>query len=178
MGKDVLRADPVLGYTLFTTVGDASAIPCLQLDRREPALGERIYIPEHPWGGPKQLAIQSDLDGGLCKVDALPATPTPATTEIGFLCDTSDGSLGAPVLSGATHRVVGINHRGACPNAAVRVDLIWPQIAGVADACSNGFACQPAGGAHCDCNGVCSLKERRYVAHGGICADCWDEPNP
>ncbi len=27
-------------------------------------------------------------------------------------------------------------------------------------------------GGRCDCNGVCSYKERRYVNRGGLCPDC------
>lgn len=178
-GSEVLRADPLLDYTLFSTVGDATAIPCLQLDRRQPALGERIFIPQHPWGAPKQLAIWSDLDiGGFCVVDPIPANLVQPTQEIGFLCDTAEGSLGAPVVSGATHRVVGINHVGRCPNMASRMDLIWPQISAVAGACSNGFACQPVSGDRCDCNGTCSSKETRYIQRGGMCSDCWEEPGP
>jgi len=182
LGAAVLRADPTLDYTFFTTSGDSSGIPCLQLDRRAPAIGERVYIPQHPWGGPKKIAIWSDLDaGGLCAVDPIPWSNSnliPQTSEIGYFCDTSEGSLGAPVLSGATQRVIGINHLGRCPNSASRMDLIWPQIAGLVDTCSFGFACQPVGGDRCNCDGACSLKETRYIEHGGMCADCWEEPSP
>jgi len=181
-GGEVLRADPILDYTLFTTLGDASAVPCLQLDRRQPALGERLYVPQYPWGAPLKIAIWSDSDaGGWCSVVPIPwvaGNLAPQTSQIGYFCDTAEGSLGAPVLSGSTHRVVGIHHIGLCPNAASRMDLIWPQIAGLADDCSNGFACEPVSGDRCNCDGACSGKERRYIERGGLCADCWEEPAP
>jgi len=169
-------------YTLFTTLGDASAVPCLQLDRRQPALGERLYVPQYPWGAPLKIAIWSDSDaGGWCSVVPIPwvaGNLAPQTSQIGYFCDTAEGSLGAPVLSGSTHRVVGIHHIGLCPNAASRMDLIWPQIAGLADDCSNGYACEPVSGDRCNCDGACSGKERRYIDRGGLCADCWEEPAP
>ena len=182
VGDTVLRADPELDYTLFTTVGDSGGVPCLQLDRRQPELGERLYVPQYPWGAPLKVAIWSDLDpGGLCSAVTIPwsnGNLVPETDQIGYWCDTAEGSLGAPVLSGATHRVVGIHHLGLCPNAASRMDLIWPQIAGLADHCSVGFPCQPVSGERCSCDGVCSLKEQRYIERGGQCADCWEEPSP
>ena len=174
-GRSALAADTNAGldYVLFDTIGDSSAIPCLQLDPRPPALGERIYIPHHPDGGIARLSIESDLDaGGLCQVDPLGVGGPDARTDFGFMCDTGNGSLGAPVISALTGRVVGISHWGACPNAASRMDQIVPQIASLLGGCSDGVPCSLVHGGRCDCNAVCSARERRYVNHGGVCPDC------
>lgn len=180
-----LSSDPFSGldYNLFTVTGTAPEVPCLQLDPRAPALGERIYIPQHPNGGPKTIAIASDADaGGMCQIDPIVGdTPSP-DTDIGFLCDTTDDSLGAPVISAQTGRVVGISHWGACPNTATRMDQILPRIAPLLDKCSFERACTLVSGGRCDCNGICSDREWRYSNHvarrignEAWCADC---PSP
>jgi hypothetical protein len=147
MGSQMLKTDATLDYTLFTTAGDASAIPCLELDNRLPAVGERIYIPGHPSGGVKKLSIASDMDaGGLCAVDAAPYPGNSSNSDVAYYCDTTNGSSGSPVLSGDTNKVVSLHHFGGCLNSGARMDLIVPQISSLLGACSGGGGGSPVCG--------------------------------
>ncbi len=140
-GRDLLRTDFTLDYTLFTTLGDSSPIPCLQIDPRLPPAGERIYIAGHPSAGPKKLSIESthpENPTGLCEVDASPYPGRDPTSDVGYYCDTTNGSSGSPVLSGDTHKVVAIHHFGGCLNSGARMDRIFQQISDVLDACTAG----------------------------------------
>ena len=141
MGSSMLATNSLYDYTLFTTTGNSSAIPCLELDNRLPPNGERIYIPGHPSGGPKKLSIESTHASnptGLCEVDASPYSGNGADTDVGYYCDTTNGSSGSPVLSGDTHKVVALHHFGGCLNSGGRIDRIYSQISGLLDACSGG----------------------------------------
>lgn len=158
MGSSMLRTDGLYDYTLFTTTGNSSSIPCLELDNRLPPVGERIYIAGHPSGGVKKLSIDSDLNGGgLCLVDAAPHPGNGADTDVGYYCDTTNGSSGSPVLSGSTHKVVALHHFGGCLNSGGRIDRIYGQISSLLDSCAG------VGGGTCgngtieggeDCDGV------------------------
>ncbi|MCU0223919.1 MAG: trypsin-like peptidase domain-containing protein [Acidobacteria bacterium] len=169
MGSQLLKTDYTLDYTLFTTTGDASSIPCLALDPRLPPVGERIYIAGHPNGGPKKLSIESDQNsGGLCKVDASPYSGRDATSDIGYYCDTIGGSSGSPVLSATNHKVVGLHHYGGCLNSGVRVDRIYPQISSLLGSCEGGGG---GGGETCG-NGTCGVGENKCKCP----ADCGTPP--
>ena len=139
MGSQMLKTDPTYDYTLFTTSGSSASIPCLELDPRLPPVGERIYIAGHPAGGVKKLSIESDRNaGGLCAVDAAPYPGNGADTDVGYFCDTTNGSSGSPVLSGETHKVVALHHFGGCLNSGGRIDRIYGQISGQLDSCAGG----------------------------------------
>jgi hypothetical protein len=148
MGSQLLRSSGPLDFTLFTTIGDSSSAPCLQLDPRLPPVGERIYLAGHPLAQPKKLTIASDRNpGGVCQVDASPYPGLTPTSDVGYLCDTEGGASGSPVLSGATHTVVALHHFGACHipgyyNSGVRMDLICRQLAGALGTC--GGQCGPS----------------------------------
>jgi lysyl endopeptidase len=176
-GLNVVAADPDLDYVLFTTMGPTESVPCLELDRHQAHVGERVYIPHHPTGVSQKLSIESDVDpSGFCTVlDPAAANPyTTRHTEVSHHCDTGHGSLGAPVISGETGKVLGIQHLGNCPtaNSAVRSDLIYKKISRVLHSCSIAPYCEIVNGGKCDCDGICSSKEQKFVNGGGVCYDC------
>ena len=149
LGNALNKTDAVLDYTLFTTTGNSSSVPCATLENRLPSVGERIYVAGHPNAGPKKLSIDSDLDpGGKCTVRAAPCAGNSATSDVCYYCDTIGGSSGSPVFSGNTNQVVALHHFGGCYNSGGRMDLIYPQISGLLGTCSGG-----GGGAVCG-NGV------------------------
>jgi hypothetical protein len=136
LGGTLVKTDLLLDYTLFTSVGDSSPVPCLELEDRLGSLNERIYIPSHPSGSPKTISLASthpQNPSGFCEVDESPLISL--DSDIGYYCDTSDGSSGSPVISGLTHKVIALHHYGGCLNSGVRMDRIVPQIAGLLDAC-------------------------------------------
>lgn len=132
-GDQFLATDDKLDFSLFT-VDDFEAIQpfgYLEFDDRRPDAGEEIYIPQHPGGNAKQIAMTSDVDRGAnCKVDDPNFEGYGPGTDVSYFCDTEGGSSGSPVLSRRTHKVVALHHFGGCPNSGVRVDLIQKKLAG------------------------------------------------
>ncbi|MEV6523536.1 serine protease [Longispora sp. NPDC051575] len=131
-GDQFLATDDKLDFTLFS-VGEFEEIQSfgyLEFDDRRPDAGEEIYIPQHPGGQTKQIAMTSDADGANCKVDDPNFEGYGPGTDVSYFCDTEGGSSGSPVLSRRTHKVVALHHFGGCPNSGVRVDLIQKKIAG------------------------------------------------
>jgi hypothetical protein len=166
MGSSLVSTDYTLDYTLMTTSGDSSSIPCLNIDDRLAPEGERMYIAGHPSAGPKKLSIESDMNaGGLCFVDNSPHPGRDSTSDIGYYCDTTNGSSGSPVLSGDTHNVIAIHHYGGCLNSGVRMDRILNDIGNKLDTCEGG------GGGECG-DGTCDPGENECNCPG----DCGDPP--
>lgn len=135
-GAELLKTDYALDYSLFT-VNDFAQIAGfghLGLEVRPPSLGELIYIPQHGAGNPKELAIESDQNsGGLCQIDVAVTNGRATDSDTGYYCDTIGGSSGSPVLAAASNRVLALHHFGGCENQGVRIDKIWPQVAGYFD---------------------------------------------
>jgi len=177
MGQTLVRTDYTLDYTLMTTQGNSGSIPCLEIDDRLIPAGERLYIAHHPSGGVKKLSIVSTHASnptGLCEADASPYSGRAANTDVGYYCDTTNGSSGSPVLSGNTHKVVAIHHFGGCLNSGVRMDLIMDQIRNDLDTCAGGGGgecgdgtCDP-GENECNCALDCGSPEPDEF---GMCTD-------
>ncbi|NQY05516.1 MAG: trypsin-like peptidase domain-containing protein [Flavobacteriaceae bacterium] len=77
--------------------------------------GERIYIPQHPGGRRKEIAVLTDTDplpGGFAQVSSS------SNARVEYLCDTEGGSSGSPVLRFADNLVVSIHNTGGCPNGS------------------------------------------------------------
>jgi len=165
-GQNLVATDYTLDYTLMTTTGDSSGIPCLTLAPRQAANGDQIYIAHHPSAGVKKLSIESDLNtGGVCRVDNNAVFGRAAGSDIGYYCDTTNGSSGSPVLDYNTNEVIALHHFGGCLNSGARSDLIVNQIGGQIDSCTGG------GGAECG-NGICEPGESECSCP----ADCGPAP--
>ncbi|CCQ11019.1 Cold-active serine alkaline protease [Pseudoalteromonas luteoviolacea B = ATCC 29581] len=131
-GNTLLKTDYTLDYTLFTINDFAKAAPFgyFGLDVRDATQGERIYIPQHGSGNPKELSIESDQDSnGLCSVNQANANGRGTGTDLGYYCDTIGGSSGSPVLAAQTNKVIALHHLGGCTNKGAKISLIWPQVA-------------------------------------------------
>ncbi|MEW5806819.1 MAG: trypsin-like peptidase domain-containing protein [Acidobacteriota bacterium] len=136
-GNQFQQDDYTLDYCLFTISGDTSNWGWLAIDERLPSVGERIYIPQHAGGEPKQFGIEDDMNSsGYCEVDAAPYNGRGVDTDVAYYCDTRGGSSGSPVLSWQTHKAIAIHHFGGCLNSGVRMDLIWPQISSLVASCT------------------------------------------
>ncbi len=166
LGNALVSTDFTLDYTLMTTTGDASSIPCLALDDRLAPAGEPIYIAGHPSAGPKKLSIDSDIDGGHCQVDRSPYNGNGSGTDLAYYCDTTNGSSGSPVISEVTQKVVALHHFGGCLNSGARSDLILGKLGNELDACSGG-----GGGGTCG-DGTCDPGETSCSCP----ADCGSSP--
>ena len=131
-GKEFFKTDYTLDYTLFS-VNDFANIEqfgYLGLDVRNAQQSERIYIPQHGSGNPKELSIESDQDtNGLCQVNAPSTNGRGSNTDIGYYCDTIGGSSGSPVVAASSNRVIALHHLGGCYNKGAKISKIWPQVA-------------------------------------------------
>ena len=125
-GSAVMKTSAPLDYTLFSVTNFSliQGFGFLSLDLRDAVQGERIYIPQHGQGTPKQLAITSDQNtSGMCSID-VPLNGV----NTGYKCDTIGGSSGSPVLAASANKVIALHHLGGCPNEGVLMNKIWAEI--------------------------------------------------
>ena len=136
-GATFVQDDAGLDYALlrFDSDDPAASYGYLQIDDRQAVVGEQIYIPQHPAGRAKELAIESTAasDGGLCKVTTITAAPCSGSgyNDVGYYCDTEGGSSGSPVLARSSHKVIALHHCALCPNRGVPIHLVWDQVSGL-----------------------------------------------
>jgi hypothetical protein len=158
-GGTLIAVDSGLDYALVlpdTSTGGGTdlnaAYGYMQLRDTGPTLGERLYVPQHPAGWGKRLAMESShaLDtSGFVEVQSLtePACQAggPTNGETGYYGDTQGGSSGSPVLAYSDDRVVALHHcRGgaACtgtggdPNRGVPIDLVIDDLGASLPACA------------------------------------------
>jgi serine protease len=130
-GKDLLKTDYNLDYSLFS-VNDFNTISSFGnygLETRVPTFGELIYIAQHGAGNPKELSIVSDQNsGGLCQIDVATTNGRGTNSDTGYLCDTTGGSSGSPVIAASSNKVIALHHFGGCENQGVQINQIWPQV--------------------------------------------------
>jgi hypothetical protein len=121
-----------LDYTMFSVknFNSIKRFGYLRPDIRAPRAGEKLYIPQHPGGNPTKIAIdQPESREGNCQVDDPSYHGYSDGTDLSYYCDTEGGSSGSPVLSRDTNKVIGLHHFGGCHNSAVRIDLIYQELA-------------------------------------------------
>ena len=131
-----IQDSPVSGgydYALLH-ITDTSAIDSfgyLWLDVSTPEDDERISIPQHPSGAPKQFAVyDTEQVSGYCEVE----TGIYNSTESMYTCDTEGGSSGSPVISYETNEVFILHHATnglAYPftaNFGIRIEEFWSEI--------------------------------------------------
>lgn len=130
-GLTLLAVDETLDFALFSVSNfqDIAPFGYLGLDVRQGSKGEKIYIPQHGYGQPKQLALESDMNlSGLCEIDDENHNGYGVATDLGYFCDTVASSSGSPVIVAASGRVIALHHLGGCVNSGAKMSLIWPQV--------------------------------------------------
>lgn len=130
-GETMFSTDAGLDYTLYSVQNfdSISQFGTLYMEERAPAAGERIYIPGHGDASPKRLSIVEEEGGSECNIQDTSLD----SVNIGYMCDTSGGNSGSPVIAGDTNKVIALHHWGGCLNGGVRMDKIYPEIAGDID---------------------------------------------
>ena len=127
-GRQFLTTNGPFDLTLFSinNPNRVAEMGYLAIDTRRIQNGHTIYIPQHPGGRPKELAIVDDQAGGQrCRVNNNNDT---GGRDLGYFCDTEGGSSGSPVLALDTHQVVALHHFGGCTNSGGRADRFYPLI--------------------------------------------------
>jgi subtilisin-like proprotein convertase family protein len=138
---ELVRHDADLDYALIRLAGDPQVeYGSLLLDDRAAVPGERIYIPQHPGGRPKEIGVystDSTDESGYCEVlgtDEPPCTGGPG--DVGYQCDTEGGSSGSPVIAYADHRVIALHHCANCPNRAVPIGAVIDDLGTLLPSCA------------------------------------------
>lgn len=132
-GATFIQDNANLDYALVRIdSGDpAASYGYLEIDDRDAVTGEPIYIPQHPGGYAKEIAIDSSDpdDPGWCEVDGFTtACSGSGYLDIGYQCDTKGGSSGSPVLARNSHKVIALHHCADCLNRGVPIHLIYDEI--------------------------------------------------
>ncbi|MBN2867655.1 MAG: trypsin-like peptidase domain-containing protein [Flavobacteriaceae bacterium] len=113
-----IQTDSNLDFTLvMLPVNPTPTYGYLSLSSTIAALGERIYIPQHPGGRRKEIAVNTDVGGdvnGFAMITNEGAFPN----RVEYQCDTEGGSSGSPVIRYSDHLVVAIHNTGGCPNGS------------------------------------------------------------
>ncbi|MEM8932538.1 MAG: trypsin-like peptidase domain-containing protein, partial [Acidobacteriota bacterium] len=157
-GATLVQLDSALDYALVipdTSTGSNTDLPAtygyMQLRDTGAVLGERIYIPQHPAGWGKRIALESSHTsdtGGVAQIISLNEASCSGTLpDVGYFADTQGGSSGSPVLGHADNLVVALHHcRGsaACtgsggdPNRGVPIEAIISDLGGNLPNCALG----------------------------------------
>lgn len=99
-------------------------------------LGEEIFIPQHPAGCGKRVALKYAATYGI--VESLTEPSCNARSDnIVYSLDTKGGSSGAPVIASADKSVIGLHYCGGCRNSAAPASEIVQSLtdAGALPAC-------------------------------------------
>jgi len=143
----LVKSDRPRDYALLLLpVNVSGTYGYLQMRRSGPVLDERIYIPGHPGGRGKRIAVFSDQSpSGYAEVSSViePACVPGGPPDVGYLADTEFGSSGSPVLGHADHLVVALHHCAGCihgapmpPNRGVPIQEVIDHLGGSLPPCA------------------------------------------
>lgn len=116
-----IQDNTVLDYCLLQIpdqggTSASSTYGFLQMRSKGPVIGERIYIPQHPAGWGRRIAVTSDNAAdvnGFPIIQSLTESGCYANSnsdEVGYWADTRGGSSGSPVLSHRDNLVIALHH--------------------------------------------------------------------
>ncbi|MCE9667204.1 serine protease [Myxococcus stipitatus] len=141
-GATLVQADAPRDYALVRLpVNPTASFGYLQLRAQGAVVDERIYVPQHPAGYGKKIAMRSTASAdasGFAEVYSLtePSCQTGGPNDVGYFADTQGGSSGAPVLGYADNLVVALHHCADCPNRGVPIQAIIGHLGANLPACA------------------------------------------
>ncbi|RLN50215.1 hypothetical protein BBJ29_000509 [Phytophthora kernoviae] len=124
----LIYADEALDYALVKLPVNLSwQYGYLRLRSSGAQMSERIYVPQHPAGWGKRIAMKTDSDWGTVTSLTMGGC---AVDQVAYYLDTQGGSSGSPLLSYYDNTVVALHHCGGCPNTAINAyklvnDMNW-----------------------------------------------------
>lgn len=122
-----VKSDANLDYAVLKIANNAqdfvNKYGYLKVRFGAPTKDETIYIPQHPYGGPKKIAMtDDDADKVAATIKdtnyLIKMSGQSYANLIGYAADTAGGSSGSPVLARKDHSVIGLHRIGDCNNAA------------------------------------------------------------
>jgi hypothetical protein len=129
-----IKASPLHDYALVQLPATVPAkYGYLRVRKTGAVNGEVIYIPQHPRGAGKRVAVLSTdpadaggATGGHAHVNTTSGSPCNGGNlkEVGYAADTDHGSSGSPVLGASDGLVVALHHCAGCPNRAISIDRV------------------------------------------------------
>ena len=136
----LIQLDSALDYALVELPTNiTSTYGYLQLRPSGGVVGERIYIPQHPAGWGKRIAMDDGASPAvITSLNEPPCSGGPG--DVGYFADTQGGSSGSPVLGYSDNKVVALHHCANCPNRGVPIDAV---IADLGNNVPPGAVCSP-----------------------------------
>lgn len=124
----LVATDEDLDYTLVkltpASTANLSDYGFLKLRVAGAALGEQIYLPQHPKGWAKRIAAAVD-DGNVTTVIGVDHSSACGDHRIGYYADTQAGSSGSPVIASTDNAVIALHNCGVlddnCENSAIDI---------------------------------------------------------
>ncbi|NNE28813.1 MAG: T9SS type A sorting domain-containing protein [Saprospiraceae bacterium] len=117
--------EPILDYTLFHIPNpneDLTQFGYLTAREGGAVFGERVYLPQHPLGYGKRIAVTSDSPNdpfGYPELSEL-SGGNPNEQRLRHYADTESRSSGSPIISYSDQYVVAIHTNGGCPENSNR----------------------------------------------------------
>ncbi|NPC87098.1 trypsin-like peptidase domain-containing protein, partial [Pyxidicoccus fallax] len=129
-GGTLVKVDAPRDYALVQlSQNPVNTYGYLQLRATGAVVDERIFIPQHPAGYGKKIAVTSTDtrdQSGFAEVYSLnePSCQSGGPNDVGYFADTQGGSSGSPVIGHSDNLVVSLHHCANCPNRGVPIQAV------------------------------------------------------
>jgi hypothetical protein len=141
----LIRVNASLDYSLVKLpTNPSSTYGFLEMRSFAASQDERIYIPQHPRGWGKRVAVNSTHSSdasGFCEINSLSQNTSCRAGSLTYFCDTEGGSSGSPVIAQQDHRVVALHQCGGCPNGGIQATAILADLGSATPRNATGGSC-------------------------------------
>ncbi|MFP2913013.1 trypsin-like serine peptidase, partial [Pyxidicoccus sp. 3LFB2] len=129
-GATLVKVDAPRDYALVQlSQNPTNTYGYLQLRSSGAVVNERIFVPQHPAGWGKKIAVTStdaNDQSGFAEVYSLTeaSCQSGGPNDVGYFADTQGGSSGSPVIGHGDNLVVALHHCAYCPNRGVPIQSV------------------------------------------------------